>query len=80
MSRSLPSWAWQCRSCVTISSSTTLAQRIGREAWLAVQGPVSACFCAALEPDRRTLFVLGVLENVPAGEIHLREAERGFRS
>lgn len=26
-------------------------------------------FCKALEPDRRTLFVLGVLENVPAAEI-----------
>lgn len=26
-------------------------------------------FCAALEPDRRTLFVLGVLQNVPAAEI-----------
>lgn len=26
-------------------------------------------FCAELEPDRRTLFVLGVLESVPAAEI-----------
>ena len=26
-------------------------------------------FCAQLEPDRRTLFVLGILENVPAAEL-----------
>jgi len=26
-------------------------------------------FCSALEPDRRTLFVLGILENVPGPEI-----------
>jgi len=26
-------------------------------------------FCSALEPDRRTLFVLGIVENVPALEI-----------
>jgi DNA-directed RNA polymerase specialized sigma24 family protein len=26
-------------------------------------------FCSTLEPDRRTLFVLGVIENVPAAEI-----------